>query len=141
MEGEKHFLSVEEIASTDDIEVREVFVPEWKGWVRVRTLTGAQRNKLEKSLVEGKGKNRDVNMERFRSRLVAMSCVNDNGKRLFSDAQADMLEQKSAAAIERIVNVAKELSGFSEEDVEDLVGESKAEDGSGSFSSSPENEE
>lgn len=119
------YLSREQILGAQDLTQEEVEVPEWGGVVLVRGLTGAQRDRFEASMVEQKGKERRINMENLRAKLVAMSIIDENGKRLFTQQDIDALAKKSGAALDRVYAVAQRLSGLSKEDVEDLVGNSE----------------
>ncbi len=114
-------LSRDAILSSNDLTFEEVDVPEWGGMVRVRTLTGEERDALESSMVERHGRKVDVNLSNLRARLVSLSCVDANGDRLFSDLDIEALGQKSAAALERVFAVARKLSGLSEQDVDELT--------------------
>jgi hypothetical protein len=116
-------LSASEILGADDIVTELVEIPEWKGKVIVRGLTGAERDGFEESLLERRGKNREVRLANLRAKLCALTMVDGNGKRLFSDAQVEALGKKSASALQRVFAVAQRLSGLSDEDVEELAGE------------------
>lgn len=115
------YLTREEILKAQDTQFEDVPVQEWGGTVRVKSLTGTERDALEASLVQGKGKNANVNLANLRSKLAARSMVDENGKRIFSDADVAELGRKSAAALQRVFDVAQRLSGLSAEDVEELT--------------------
>ena len=114
-------LTRDAILAAPDMLTEEVPVPEWGGTVLVRGLTGTERDAFEEEMVTGKGKNRDVNLSNFRARLIVKSVVDKAGKRLFTQADMVALGGKSAAAIQRVFQVAMRLSGMSEEDVEELT--------------------
>ena len=99
----------------------DVEVPEWGGTVRVRGMTGTERDKFEAAVVEMKGKKTTMNMENFRARLAAKTIIDEDGKRLFHDSHIKALGAKSATALQRVFDVAQRLSGFSDEDVEELA--------------------
>ncbi len=120
--AERQFLSRDEILGINDLPVEEVYVDEWKTWVRVRALTGAERDAFEQSIVETRGKNTRLNLRNIRAKLVALCCVDENGNRLFKDEDAEALGRKSAAALNRVFEVAQRLSGLRPEDVEELAG-------------------
>jgi len=110
-------LTRDEILSADDLKKEKVPVPEWGGHLFVKTQTGAEKDNFESSLVDSKGK---VSVKNIRARMVAQVAVDEDGKRLFSDADAEALGKKSAAALDRVFAVAKRLNGISDEDVEEL---------------------
>lgn len=97
-----------------------VSVPSLKGDVIVRGMTGKERDAFEASLVEGKGKKRDINTRNLRAKLVAFCCVDEQGNRLFSDADAEALGDVRADALDRLFSVAQRLSGITQEDADEL---------------------
>ena len=114
-------LSSEEILGTEDILEELVEVPEWKGTVRVRGLTGRERDAYEASLLEQRGRNTKANLQNARAKLVVLSVVDARGQRMFTESQIPQLGAKSAAALDRIWKKARDLSGMSDEDVEELT--------------------
>lgn len=114
-------LSREAILSAQDMTTDDVYVPEWGGTVRVKGLTGRERDAFEMSVLTGKGKNKDVNLRNLRARLVAWTTVDEHGALVFSDADILTLGAKSAAALDRVFACAQKLSRLSDEDVEELT--------------------
>lgn len=100
----------------------QVNVPELGNgsYVLVRGMTGAERDAFEVSLIEGKGRKRDVNLKNLRAKLIAYCCVDDAGNRIFTEADVDSLGHVRADVMNRIYTVAQRLSGISDEDAEDL---------------------
>lgn len=118
-------LTRDAILQAEDLPTEDIEVEEWGGAVRVRALTGAERDAFEQSIVEQRGKSTRVNMRNIRAKLVALTVVDADGKRLFSDKDAELLGKKSAAALDRVFEVAQRLSGLSPEDMEELSGNSE----------------
>lgn len=116
-------LNRDQILQAKDLVTETVEVPEWGGSVLVKSLTGAERDQFEAAIVEQKGRDTKVNMRNARARLVALSVVDEEGKKLFSPNDVSLLGAKSAAALQRVFNVAMRLSGISEEDVRELTEE------------------
>jgi hypothetical protein len=116
-------LNRDAILSADDLSKELVSCPEWGGEVYVRALTGAERDRFESSLIEQRGKNQKLNMTNIRAKLAAMAICDDQGKRLFTDADVTALAAKSAAALNRVFDVARKLSGLADNEVEELAGE------------------
>jgi hypothetical protein len=115
-------LSREQILTASDIRTEDVEVPEWGGSVRVRALTGVERDAYETTIVNIRSDGSKVmNLRNLRARLVAVSCVDEDGNRLFTDADAMELGNRSASALERVFDVAQKLSGLSASDVEELA--------------------
>lgn len=115
-------LSREAILQAQDLPTEDVEIPEWGGTIRVRGLTGAERDAFEQSIVETRGKNTRMNLRNIRAKLVALTVVDEDGNRIFNDEDAEALGKKSAAALDRIFAVAQRLSGLRPEDVEELAG-------------------
>lgn len=112
-----------EILEAKDLEFEDVPVPEWGAGkeVRLMSLTGTQRDSFEdKSLVQ-KGTNAKMNLVNMRARLLALCIVDENGKRMFSDIEVNLLGQKNAKVLERLFSKAQEMNGMTEKDVEDLT--------------------
>ena len=109
------------ILQADDIVTEAVEVPEWGGTVLVKGMTGAERDRFELGMVENPGKSAKVNLADMRAKLCSLTIVNENGKLLFTPADIKALTKKSAAALQRVWEVARELSGLSDDDVEELT--------------------
>lgn len=112
-------LTRDQILEADDLERQEVEVPEWGGSVWVRSMTGLERDKFETTLTNGKDKG--VNLQNIRARLVGLCSVDDGGARLFTDDDVKLLGKKSAKALDRVFDVAQRLNGLRNEDVEELA--------------------
>jgi hypothetical protein len=116
------FLTRDAILKAHDLPTEVVEIPEWNGSVIVRGLTGTERDAFEQSIVEQRGKNTRMNLRNIRAKLVALTVVDEEGNRVFSDEDAEALGKKSAAALDRIFAIAQRLSGLRPEDVEELAG-------------------
>lgn len=129
-----NILTREQILDAQDIQTEVVEVPEWGGSVKVQGMTGRDRDAFEAEIIERKGKDFSVNMRNIRAKLVSLSLVNGDGKRIFYEKDVAALGKKSALALDRVFTVAQELSGISTEDVEELAKnlESVPSDASGS---------
>jgi len=120
------YLTKEAILAADDVQLEDVEVPEWGGAVRVKSLMGNERDALEASMIVGKGKNANVNLANLRAKLVARSIVDGDGNRIFEDSDIAALGKKSAAALNRVYEVAQRLSGITQDDVDELTKNSEA---------------
>jgi endo-alpha-1,4-polygalactosaminidase (GH114 family) len=114
-------LSKTDILSADDLKTQDVAVPEWYGIVRIRSLTGRERDAFEAGLVKGEGKERKVDMANMRARLVGLTVINEFGERLFTDDEVELLGAKSGAALDRVFSAAQRLNSLASEDVEQLT--------------------
>jgi len=117
-------LSRDEIFKVNDAAHEDVPVPEWGGTVRVKALNGKERMTYEGSLWEQRSKGRPKLRTDFaNATLVQMTVVDEDGKLLFSRHDIELLSTKSAAALDRVVEVARRLAGLSDEDIEEAVGD------------------
>ncbi len=105
-------LTRDAILRAPDLATEAVEVPEWGGTVKVRALSAAERDAFEVSLFEGQGADRRRNFDYLRAKLVALCVADDDGHRIFSDADAEALGMKNAAALDRIFVVAQRLNGL-----------------------------
>ena len=131
-------LTREQILGADDLPTETVEVPEWGGAVRVRGLTGAERDALESSMISQHGKDVQIKLANLRAKLVVRSIVDVTGARVFSDDGDVMaLGRKSALALQRVFEVAQRLSGLTAADVEELTKNSESGQSDDSGSGSP----
>lgn len=115
-------LTRDQILKADDRKYEVVACPEWGGDVRLRSLTGKERDAYENSLSKRQGGKVKQNMDNFRARLVALCAVDEDGNLLFTNSQDIlMLGEKSVAPLQRLFNKCTELNGMSDEDVEELA--------------------
>ena len=123
-------LSRDEILGADDRATEEVEVPEWGGpgsGVTVKALSGSERDQYQAGFYKmgptdkGGMKIIAVNNANSTARLVALSIVDADGKRLFTEADVLSLGDKSAPALERVNKVAMRLSGLEAATVEGLA--------------------
>jgi hypothetical protein len=113
----------DEITSVNDVKYEDVLVPEWgpdKG-VRLKSLTGTERDNFEASSIIQKGSNARMNLVNMRARLLALCIVDANGKRMFADVEVNKLGQRNANVLERLFTKAQEMNGMTDKDVEELT--------------------
>jgi hypothetical protein len=116
-------LSRDQILEADDLKTEEIEVPEWKGSVVVRELRGRERDAFEEGSLD---KQRNLKMTNMRARLVALSVVDEDGKRMFTAKEAELLGDKSATALNKLFEVSCRLSGITDSDVDELEKNSEA---------------
>jgi len=125
----KKFLTKAEILGQNDLKTEDLFVPEWDAWVKVRTLNASERDWFEASTVQRNGKKVTTNLQNIRARLCLLCLVGENGERLFEQEDEFPLGGKSAAALDRIFQVAQRLNGLRDEDVDELAKNSNGDQG------------
>jgi len=115
------FLGRDAILDADDRNFDVVECPEWGGKVRIRGLSGTQRDAYEQSLIQGNGNDRKLNLANARAKMVVLAVVDESGRPIFSADDVRALGRKSAVPIERIFDAARRLSGMTQEDVDKLT--------------------
>lgn len=114
-------LTKDQIWQADDSNFEDVPCPEWGGEVRIRGLSGFERDQFEaKSMVKGKGGTKEINHRNLRARLIAACAINEDGSPLFDIGDIIHLGQKSAVPIDRLFDAARKLSGMTPEDVKEM---------------------
>jgi hypothetical protein len=98
------------ILAAQDIEQRVVDVPEWGVKLELRTPTVKERGELITKFMRDEGTLDVVAM----NPLLVVMCAHDpeTGERVFGPDDVDMLFDKSAAVMERLGEIALELSGL-----------------------------
>jgi hypothetical protein len=115
------------ILAADDMKTIDVEVPEWTpegqevASVRLRTLTGGERDKFESDMIDQRGKSNKMNLVNLRARLVALCAVDESGQRMFGDKEVTLLGSKSASVLDRLFTAAQKLNGMTQQDVEELT--------------------
>lgn len=115
-------LSKAQILQADDNAYEDVDVPEWGGQVRIRSLSGIERDKYEKSLIRQRNGQMEQVIDFATARLVAWAAVDENNSRLFNgEDEVKELATKSSAALQRCFNVAARLAGLTESDIAEMT--------------------
>ena len=131
-------LTKEDILKAEDLDFEEVEVKEWGGSVRVRCMTGNERDSFEASVYEIKGNKANIIRDNFRAKLIARTLVDENGERLFTDKEIELIGEKGSKPLDKVFKVAQRLNGLSQADEDEFVKNLEGEDGDGSTSTSPE---
>jgi hypothetical protein len=131
-------LTHDAILAVDDRPTETVPVPEWGGDVMVRGMDGQGRDAYFASMAVQRGKQVTQDVHNATARLVARCIVDPESlEPMFTLEEADILGRKSAAALDRVGNVAARLSGLTEDDMEELKKDSRSTQNGGSTSGSP----
>jgi len=134
-----------EILAAEDRGFQDNWVPtpEWMGpgaGVYVLTPSGEDRERYERQqktrrVQKGRRKveRREMNLDELRERLMVDFTCDENGQRLFNVASKEdtretirLLRKKAAAPVGRIGDRVIELMGWSDADLEDMVGNSES---------------
>lgn len=114
------FLTKEQIFSADDRRYEVVDIPEWGGKLRLKSITGVERDAYEKKSLIRKGDQQEVNIMNLRARLVVMCAVDEHGAPVFGPNDVMTLSSKGAAPLARAFEACQRLCGFTDEDVKEL---------------------
>jgi hypothetical protein len=134
-------LSRDGILGAVDVQIEKVPVPEWGDEVIVRGLTGDELDDYQGSVrqfrptFDGKGMEAVLIQEGMRAKLLVKCLIDEAGERLFTDQDAPALGAKNGSVIDRLYDVAARLSGLSEEEKQELEGNSEPAESAGSSSS------
>lgn len=104
--------------------IEELDVPEFGGTAYVRGLTSGERDHYEAQVMQRRGKELVPNLTNARAKLVVLALCDENGERLFGDRDISALGKLPAKGVQRIFDKARDLAGLSEEDVDELEGNS-----------------
>lgn len=104
-------LCKQDILKADDLRYTVVDVPEWGGEVRIKTMCLADQLHYE---AVRKGEE----TEKIIVELVCMSCVDENGNRLFDIQDVEILNKKSADVVCRLFTKCLEHNALKVDAVE-----------------------
>jgi hypothetical protein len=109
-------LTLDAILAADQLKFEDVAVPEWGGTVRVRAMTGAERDAIGAVLAD---KTKSPNFGSLYAASVTATCVvGEDGAPLFGLDKIEVLRARSVAALDRVYQAAMRLNSASVEDVE-----------------------
>jgi len=108
-------LSRDDILGASDLELQPVYVPEWQGWVYLRPMTGAERDKLEK-ITTGRG-----GVDEVIARILCWVICDEAGNPRFDESDAKALNAKSLPALVRLFKVAQKQNALTDDDIEELA--------------------
>lgn len=126
-------LTREAILAADDLPTKEVPVPRWGGSVRVRSMTGCERDQFEAEIVASR-RDGKVSPGNVRARFVAMCVIDEAGNNVFTANDIEALGRKSAATLDKVYQEILSFNALSEDDVDELVGNSEPVPNGGSTS-------
>jgi hypothetical protein len=102
----------ETILAANDRATAEVDVPEWGMKVTIRAFSASERDSLGLQMMKSK--------ENIRAKTAALIIVDENGNRIFNDAEVEALGKKSAKALDRIFDAHLKLEQFTEEEAKEF---------------------
>lgn len=115
------FLDARGILEQPTLVIEDLYVPEWKGKIRLKMLSAKERDDFETSMVKvGRNGKQQLNNQNFRARLVQLAAVKADGSPLFTRHDVKSLGELPAAGLQRVFNKINEMSAFSEDDLKEL---------------------
>jgi len=143
--SEMILLTREALLQKDDLKVEKVELS--KGYVFVREMTGHEKDVWEQSMLKqkpsgnkNKGVEYETTLEDFRAKLAVVTVCDAEGNLLFKPEDAKVLNKMmSATNMERIVTAAQKLNAISEQEKEEILKNSEADQTDSSNSNSVEN--
>lgn len=128
------YLTKADILGADDSKFEDVEVPEWGGTVRVRAITGTERDQFDEyqDTVGKKGVRLGT-----RAFFCAMTICDETGKRIFDPKDVEALGRKSIAALDRVFTVSLRLNGIGKDAIEEREKNSQGGPSEDSGTSSP----
>lgn len=111
-------LSKAAILAADDLPTEDVEIQEWGGTVRVRGLTATERDRFEFQVASARKNGTETDI---RAAFAGRCMVDEQGGRLFTDKELSKLGGKSGAALDRIFDVVRKLSGMTDDKLKDAA--------------------
>lgn len=125
-------VTAQEILAMDDAEIVPVKIPQWKGaTVYLRTMTCAERDSFEADVSTQDG---HVIRGKLRTAVLCRTLCDQQGMRLFSEADLDGLAKKNGVVLERLFVLSQKLNRLRASDIKEMEknSESAPSDDSGS---------
>jgi hypothetical protein len=119
------YLGHDAILKATTLKTEEVSVPEWADpetgadTVIVRELRGRERDEWEASLAVQRGRQMVPDVANMRAKLVARTVVDADGEPVFTQQDVNALGELSAAALDRVFEVASRLSALNPDSLEE----------------------
>ena len=96
-------------------------IPELGGLIFVRGFSGKERDAFEEGLRIRKGKRIGQNdLRNFRAKFAVQVIVTKDGERILADDDAAIFGGLHAGVLDRIISRCQELSGTTDEEIEDM---------------------
>lgn len=112
-------------------------LPELEGEVTIRAMTEGERSRYEASFLTKDGKPQIRSIEAARRLLIVLTVIDEQGHPMLTEQDLTALAEQDASALSRIYNASRDLSGFEESDIEELVKNSAAPNADAPPSASP----
>jgi hypothetical protein len=125
------------ILGASDLPHEDVSIPEWGGTIRVRVMTGLERDEFRSEIATDGG----ASIGNFSAALLAATCIDENGERLFSMGDIAAIRAKRATLLDVAAGVAARINGLGGQAAEDASKNSSSGQSDDSGSDSQKNSE
>jgi len=105
-------LKFDEVVAKQDLETKDIFVPEWGGTIRVRPWTVAERNEFSRRASGNEDK------DDLGAWLVSLLAVDENGNRWCPPDRIKELQAKNAKAVQCLVDAILDLTKVGEKEIQ-----------------------
>ena len=117
--------SADDILAIQDREYEDIEVKQWGLTVRIATMSGADRDKWELSMMQTDASSErgfKLNMDAYsRAGLIALCLVDESFNRIFDTKEKiESLSQKSAAVLDVLYEASQRINGITDADIDDL---------------------
>lgn len=100
----KKILSAEEVLAAPDLEERELYVPEWKGSIVLKSLTKAAHAEMRRNAIVAD----EFDLDLYDIQIFVHGVIEPK----FTEDQAKALLEKNAGVIERVNRLIVKMSGL-----------------------------
>jgi hypothetical protein len=105
------------ILTADDTQSELVEIPEWGVTLEVRSMSGAARASLMQMAMESGG---NVDITRVYPDLIVQTVFDpETGEQVFEEADKHAIMAKNGALLDKVVEVATRISGFSDNAIDE----------------------
>lgn len=113
----------DKILSADDLSIEIVEVPEWDVKLEVRSPSAKLRARMvSQAMTSDDEGESSMNLELIYPTLLVACCFDpDTGEQVFTDEDAEAINAKSSAAVEKVAQACLRVSGLSN-DTEKVLG-------------------
>ena len=111
-------LTKEDIVAVSDITIEEVKVPEWGGIICLKEMNGLGRDTFEKTVSARTGKSEAFDITGLRTLLLSLVICDAEGNLLFTEADVEALNKKSAKVTSRLFVQAQKMNNIGDEALE-----------------------
>lgn len=108
-------LSRQQILDSQDLKTVDIDVPEWGGNVRIRMFSGKERDEFLVKMQDGTRER----VAGTSALLVMLSVIDDDGNRLFKEADLTTINGKSGAVLGRIAAEVMVLNQMGQQGAEE----------------------